>query len=48
MVSRSHEQRYVYARSKVKLRDNRARTQPTSRAKPDRGSIRMNDNLGPA
>ena len=36
------------ARNKVKLRDNKARTQPTSRSKPNWGSIRMNDNIGPA
>ena len=48
MVSRCREQRHGYATDKVKLRDNKARTQLTSRAKPDRGSIRMNDNIWPA
>ena len=35
----------MYTRFKVKLRDNKAGTQPNSRAKLDRGSIRMNDNV---
>ena len=38
----------MYARHKVILRNIKARTQPNIRAKPDRGSIRMNDNIGPA
>ena len=46
MVYRSYVQRHMYARNKVKLCDNEARTQRTSRAKPDQGSIHMNDNIG--
>ena len=36
----------MYARNKIKLCDNKVRTQPNSRAKLDRGSIRKNDNIG--
>ena len=46
MVSLSHEQRHVYARNKVKLRDNKVRKQLNSRTKPDRGSICIR--IGPA
>ena len=48
MVSRLHEQRHRCARNKTKLRENKAKAQPTSRAMPDRGSVRMNDNIWPA
>ena len=48
MVSRSHEHRYLYDKNNVKLRGNKARIQTISRAKPDRGSIRMNADIGPA
>ena len=37
---------YIYARNKVKIHDNKARTQPNSRTKMNPGSITMNDNIG--
>ena len=45
MISRSHEERNMYAINKVNLHDNKARSSLLAKVKPDRGSIRMNDNI---